>query len=254
MKAGVVGQPTLFILTDSQIPKDEFLVYFNDILSAGYIPELFAKDELDGIFSKIRTEAKSNGIPDTPNDLFAFFIEKIRKNLHMALCFSPVGDAFRFRARMFSALINCTSIDWFHEWPEDALVGVAQRFLNEVAILPNEELRDQIARHMAFVHRSIGEANIRMRVQQRRNNYTTPTSFLELIKFYTSVLEDKTTKLSDIIERLSNGLNIMNSTTEKVAQLQKLLEVKMVEVEIEKSATGKLIAEVEVQSADAQKE
>jgi hypothetical protein len=46
----------------------------------------------------------------------------------------------------------------------------------------------------------------------------------------------------------------MNSTTEKVAQLQKLLEVKMVEVEIEKTATGKLIAQVEVESADAQKE
>ena len=43
----------------------------------------------------------------------------------------------------------------------------------------------------------------------------------------------------------------MNSTTEKVAQLQKLLEVKMVEGEIEKTATGKLIAEVEIQSADA---
>lgn len=74
---------------------------------------------------------------------------------------------------------------------------------------------------------------------------------MELIKFYTTLLEDKTSKISDIIERLANGLNIMNSTTEKVAQLQKLLEVKMVEVEIEKTATGKLIAEVEIQSADA---
>ena len=74
---------------------------------------------------------------------------------------------------------------------------------------------------------------------------------MELIKFYTTLLEDKTSKISDIIERLANGLNIMNSTTEKVAQLQKLLEVKMVEVEIEKTATGNLIAEVEIQSADA---
>jgi len=46
----------------------------------------------------------------------------------------------------------------------------------------------------------------------------------------------------------------MNSTTEKVAQLQKLLEVKMVEVEIEKTATGKLIDAVGIESADAQKE
>jgi len=42
----------------------------------------------------------------------------------------------------------------------------------------------------------------------------------------------------------------MNSTTEKVAQLQKLLEVKMVEVEIEKTATGKLIDAVGIESAD----
>lgn len=95
---------------------------------------------------------------------------------------------------------------------------------------------------MAFVHISIGQANIAFKQQQRRNNYTTPTSFLELIKFYTALLDEKTSKISDQIERLSNGLNIMNSTTEKVSQLQKLLEVKMVEVDIEKAATNKLIA------------
>lgn len=58
-KAGVAGIPLFFILTDSQIPKDNFLVYINDILSAGYIPDLFAKDELDEKINKIRSEAKS---------------------------------------------------------------------------------------------------------------------------------------------------------------------------------------------------
>jgi len=46
----------------------------------------------------------------------------------------------------------------------------------------------------------------------------------------------------------------MTQTTSKVADLQKLLEVKMVEVEFEKEATGKLIAMVEIESADASKE
>lgn len=254
MKAGVVGQPTLFILTDTQIVKDEFLVYINDILSAGYIPELFAKDELDGIIGKIRAEAKSNGVEDAPVPIFNFFVDKVRRNLHLALCFSPVGDAFRVRARMFPGLINCTSIDWFHPWPEDALIGVANRFLKDVEVFPDDEIREKIAQHMAFVHLSIAEANTQFRLQQRRNNYTTPTSFLELIKFYINLLTDKTSKIDDQIDRLSNGLNIMNSTTEKVDNLQELLKVKMVEVEIEVEATGKLIAQVEVESADAQKE
>lgn len=47
------------------------------------------------------------------------------------LCFSPVGSVLRVRARKFPAVVNCTAIDWFHEWPEDALVSVSARFLEE---------------------------------------------------------------------------------------------------------------------------
>lgn len=67
LKAGVTGSQLLFILTDSQITNDKFLVYINDILSSGWIPELFAKDELDGILGKIRAEAKNAGYLDTPD-------------------------------------------------------------------------------------------------------------------------------------------------------------------------------------------
>lgn len=45
---------------------------------------------------------------------------------------SPIGDAFRNRLRMFPSLINCCTIDWFHEWPKDALEMVAHKFLEDV--------------------------------------------------------------------------------------------------------------------------
>lgn len=38
---------------------------------------------------------------------------QVRKNLHVVLCFSPVGDKFRIWARQFPALINCTVVDWW---------------------------------------------------------------------------------------------------------------------------------------------
>ena len=94
-KTGVQGQSTVFILTDGQIVDDKYLVYINDILASGYIPELFAKDEVEEIQGKVRTEAKSLGIPDDPVELFNFFLRKVRHNLHLDLCFSPVGDSFR---------------------------------------------------------------------------------------------------------------------------------------------------------------
>lgn len=51
--------------------------------------------------------------------------------LQVILCFSPVGSILRVRARKFPAVVNCTAINWFHEWPEDALVSVSARFLEE---------------------------------------------------------------------------------------------------------------------------
>jgi dynein heavy chain len=181
------------------------LVYINDILSAGWIPDLFAKDELDGILGKVRAEAKGAGFMDTPDQLFDFFLEKVRKNLHLALCFSPVGDAFRFRARKFPGIINCTSMDWFQEWPRNALIDVSTRFLEDVE-LPTEDIREQIGLHMAEVHLSISEANIEYLRSERRYNYTTPTSFLELISFYKSLVDKKRNKITDQINRLEIGL------------------------------------------------
>lgn len=52
------------------------------------------------------------------------------------LCFSPVGSTLRVRSRKFPAIVNCTQIDWFHEWPQEALESVAFKFLVSVDYLP----------------------------------------------------------------------------------------------------------------------
>ena len=49
----------------------------------------------------VRNECKGAGIQDTPENLWDFFLDKVRKYLHVCLCFSPVGDKFRIRARNF---------------------------------------------------------------------------------------------------------------------------------------------------------
>jgi len=162
----------------------------------------------------------------------------------MDLCFSPVGDAFRIRSRMFPGLISSTSMDYFHAWPEDALIGVANRFLSDIN-LPSEELRDTISKHMSYIHLSIDEANATYLALERRHNYTTPTSFLELIKFYKELLGNKRGKIDDQIERLNKGLEIMDDVNKVVADLAVELDETMKVVEEEKEATGKLIAVVD---------
>jgi dynein heavy chain len=112
----------------------------------------------------------------------------MRQKMKLILCFSPVGDNFRIKSRKFPGLINSTSIDWFHSWPKDALIDVANRFIEDIEV-PEEGLLKQIALNMAEVHVSIDDANVKFLKLERRYNYTTPKSFLELISFYKDVLE-----------------------------------------------------------------
>jgi hypothetical protein len=50
------------------------------------------------------------------------FGHRVRHNLHIILCMSPVGGRLRTRCRQFPSLINCCTIDWFNPWPPAALV------------------------------------------------------------------------------------------------------------------------------------
>jgi len=131
---GGKGQSTSFIFTDTQIKEEGFLEDVNNILNTGEIPNLFAPDEKADLCELVRPAAKAeNRCPEgTPAQLFSYFVERCRRKLHIVLCFSPIGESFRGRVRNFPSLVNCTTIDWFSEWPKDALESVARRFLGDV--------------------------------------------------------------------------------------------------------------------------
>lgn len=64
--------------------------------------------------------------------MYNFLIDRVRTNLHIVLCMSPAGNAFRNRLRQYPSLINCTTVDWFLEWPKEALLEVAMKYLVDV--------------------------------------------------------------------------------------------------------------------------
>lgn len=93
---------------------------------SGDVPNLFEADEYEKVINAVRPVVKQFGIAEGNRDgIYEFFINRVRKNLHLSLCMSPVGDAFRRRCRMFPSLVNCCTIDWFMKWPEEALLSVA---------------------------------------------------------------------------------------------------------------------------------
>lgn len=241
-KAGLKEEGVLFLMTDGQIFDECCLVCVNSLLATGDIDGLFAADEMDEIVNGVANRVKVAGmVPDRKN-CWDYFLRNIRKNLHVCLCFSPVGDDFRTRALRFPALVNCTVMDVFHSWPREALYSVGKKFLRNVDLGSDVE-RDVIERFLPFFFEAVNEAAIDFRLQEKRHVYTTPKSYLELIKLYSTLLEEKRSDSAAAIERLDNGLTKLRETSESVAMLEEDLKV-MLEDAAAKKEKAEGIAEV----------
>ena len=101
-----------------------------NMLSSGIVPNIYNGDELTKIREEIKREYKKAGHTNEQADAMnEFFFNRVKDNLHICICMSPIGKAFRDYCRMYPALINNTTINWFMGWPEDALTEVAMKFV-----------------------------------------------------------------------------------------------------------------------------
>ncbi|XP_013412698.1 dynein heavy chain 2, axonemal [Lingula anatina] len=223
-QAGVENKPTVFLFTDTQVVEEGFLEDINNILSSGEVPNLYKPDEFEEVRTALADIAKKEGIDDTPSNIFAFLIDRVRANLHVILCMSPVGEPFRNRIRMYPAFVNCTTIDWFSEWPLDALLEVAGKYLETVDLGGEEGLKPSLAKVFAIMHRSVADYSKKMLNEMKRHNYVTPTNYLELVAGYKKLLAEKNKELGDACNKLKNGLSKIDDTRTKVEKMSIDLE------------------------------
>lgn len=98
------------------------------------------------------------GVLDTWDNLYSFFLERVRNKLHVCLCFSPVGVKFSRRAQQFPGLINGCTIDWFLSWPEEALTSVSGKFIDEFSMACPDTVKDSLKLMMGAVHVNVTAA------------------------------------------------------------------------------------------------
>lgn len=107
---------------------------------------------------------------------------RVRDNLHVVLCFSPVGDKFARRAQQFPGLINGCTIDWFMPWPEEALTSVSGKFIDEFHMACDATAKGALKQMMAHVHVFVTAACHEYFEKFRRHVYVTPKSYLSFIQ------------------------------------------------------------------------
>ena len=223
LKAGCEDKDVVFLFCDTQIVKESMLEDVGQLLNSGEVPNLLTgNEEMEQISSAMRPVLAEKGQPATKMACMTAFISRVRTNLHIVLAFSPIGDAFRTRLRMFPSLLNCTTLNYFGPWPNEALQSVARTFLGDLPV-ENDDQLDALVHMCVSIHQSTEKETVRYLNEQRRYNYVTPTSYLELLSTLITLQGEKREEIETMRKRLEIGLDKLLTTASQVEVMQKEL-------------------------------
>ena len=255
--AGVAAKGAVLLLSDKEVREESFLEVVNAFLSTGELPNLLGRDELDAIAHEVAAPyaLEHPGAEPTRDQLWDFFVTRARNNLHVALCFSPVGPRFRRRAHKFPALLNCCTMDWFHAWPEEALTEVARSYMDGFSIQDEEadRVRSALILHMAKVHQLVRGTTDDFFRRHRRHVYVTPKSFLSFIESFTATYEAKAAAVELLGGSVQTGLYKLELAKADVENMGGELREKEVSLAIASEKTNQLLQDMTTAQAKAEK-
>lgn len=107
---------------------------------------------------------------------------------------------------------------------------------------------------MAYVHGTVNDMSKLYLQNEKRYNYTTPKSFLELISLYSKLLNEKQSELVDRIMRLENGLLKLADCSNQVAALREQLKDQEIVLAVKNAAANKQHAIVSAENKKVQVE
>jgi dynein heavy chain len=223
-RAGLEDEQVVFLFSDTQIKDESFLEDLNNILNSGDVPGIYESAEMDEIYLTMKPVVQAAGLAPTKSNLFSAYCRRVRRNIHCVVCMSPIGEIFRARLRQFPALVNCCTIDWFSAWPDEALRSVASTFLSDLPELAdNHKLLDGLVTSCVNLQQSVLNKSVQYKAEMGRTNFVTPTSYLDLLSLFSSMLGKKKRALSERRGRTALGLEKLLATAKEVADLQEEL-------------------------------
>lgn len=217
--AGVKNERVVFLFVDTQIIDEQMLEDINNILNAGDVPNLYKPEDWEDIEGVGKPECQRKNLQLSEMNIMSQYISRVKKNIRIVLAMSPIGEQFRSRLRMFPSLINCCTIDWFTEWPEEALVSVAKGQLGEEDLNLGSQF-DALVEMFKIIHKSVEKMSEKFLNELRRHNYVTPTSYLELLRCFKTLLLQKRNEVETQKNRFGGGVTQLQVAAKKVEKMQ----------------------------------
>jgi dynein heavy chain len=246
-KSGVEGKPVSFVFSDQHMILDSFLEDLNSLINSGEVSDLYSEEEVEEIVNSLRSELVDHqGIEDSKETIYKEFINRVRDNLHILLCTSPVGSTLRNRCRMFPSFVNCSTIEWFDNWPEEALLSVATSKLSDLKI----QIKS-LANFASAIHLSAENEGLSFYKVLKRPAYVTPKLFFDFFEVFSKIFKKTSDNLWKKSTKLTNGLSKLNETRKIIAESQIKLQEMMPDLEIQKKRAENYYLEVQKETKAA---
>uniref|UniRef100_A0A336M3T0 CSON009294 protein n=1 Tax=Culicoides sonorensis TaxID=179676 RepID=A0A336M3T0_CULSO len=284
LKAGISNKTTIFLFSDQQIKDEAFIEDINSLMNSGDLPNLFQTEDRSMILEKMTTAAKQSGkTTDTsPTSMYNYFTERVRESMHIVLVFSPIGDSFKKRIQLYPSLINCCTMDWFTQWPTDALQRVAENFIKSMCIEELEEklsrpsssleiigeikeeedtkylyrsmtpLEEKLVEMVMYFNETVSDTSHLYEKEQGRINYVTPTSYLEMLRCFKTMFKKKYTEITSQRDRYTTGLERLDFAAGQVSLMQEQLRTLQPQLKKSSDETEKFMVIIERQTAEAE--
>lgn len=218
--AGGMGKQTCLFLSENQLKHESFLIDIEYLLNLGDIPNLWPIDEKQELLEMVRLVAQggNRNIDISADQVFSFFVNRCRQNLHIIISFNSVGPKLRNYIRLYPSLINCCSIDLFDAWPDEALEMIAMKFLSNLDI--TDELMDSITSACKHFHITAKSAVDAYHEETNHILYVSSASYLELMRCFAQLFVKKRNEITTAKARYESGLDTLLQAAKAVENMQ----------------------------------
>jgi dynein heavy chain 1 len=238
-RAGCRQEKICFIFDESNVLSTAFLERMNALLASGEVPGLFDGEEYTTLINQCKEAALKDGkIIDTEDELYKHFIYNVQRNLHVVFTMNPSNPDFSNRTASSPALFNRCVIDWFGDWSDDGLLQVSKSFTESIdipsdcfskdvafdqqmdadesggkVIDPRNELLSEC---IVKLHIAVRDVNEKLMKSAKKFNYITPRDFLDFIKHFIELKNDKKSELVELQGHLNRGLEKLKESEDEV--------------------------------------
>ncbi|KAK2581073.1 hypothetical protein KPH14_006115 [Odynerus spinipes] len=251
--SGGVGKDYVFLFTEGQIKDEAFLGDIDSLLNIGEVPNLFTIEERQEIIEMCRLAAQggNRNLDISVLAVLNFFVNRCKEMLHMMLCFSPIGDTFRIRLRLYPSLVNCCTIDWFEVWPDEALEEIAHHTTASINIVEAVKINAVVA--CKFFHSCAKDISTRFYELTGRKTYITTASFLDLVRTYVELMKEKQEELTLARDRYLNGLEKLEFAAVQVQHMRVILSELRPQLEMSAKETADTMTQIEKENISVEK-